>query len=77
MRTSEQTGKVKAAKEESLLLGSVVQANMEELFPGLEILSSYLFWITRDADIEILEDEASDLLASIEREVRRRRFGAG
>lgn len=77
MRTSEQTGKVKAAKEESLLLGSVVQANMEELFPGLEILSSYLFRITRDADIEILEDEASDLLASIEQEVRRRRFGAG
>jgi len=75
--TSEQTGKVKAAKEESLLLGSVVQANMEELFPGLEILSSYLFRITRDADIEILEDEASDLLASIEQEVRRRRFGAG
>ena len=77
MSTSEQTGKVKAAKEESLLLGSVVQANMEELFPGLEILSSYLFRITRDADIEILEDEASDLLASIEQEVRRRRFGAG
>ena len=68
--------KVKAARAEFLLLESLVQANLDELFPGLEILSSYLFRITRDADIEIQEDEASDLLATIEQEVRRRRFGA-
>ena len=68
--------KVKAARAEFLLLESLVQANLEELFPGLEILASYLFRITRDADIEIQEDEASDLLATIEQEVRRRRFGA-
>ncbi len=67
--------KVRAARAELLLLESLVQANLEELFPGLDILSSYLFRITRDADIEIQEDEASDLLASIEQEVRRRRFG--
>jgi len=68
--------KVKAARAEFLLLETLVQANLDELFPGLEILSSYLFRITRDADIEIQEDEASDLLATIEQEVRRRRFGA-
>ncbi len=68
--------KVKAARAEYLLLEDLVQANLEELFPGLEILASYLFRITRDADIEIQEDEASDLLATIEQEVRRRRFGA-
>ena len=68
--------KVKAGKAEFLLLESLVQANLDELFPGLEILASYLFRITRDADIEIQEDEASDLLATIEQEVRRRRFGA-
>ncbi len=68
--------KVKAARAEFLLLESLVQANLDELFPGLEILASYLFRITRDADIEIQEDEASDLLATIEQEVRRRRFGA-
>jgi len=68
--------KVKAARAEFLLLETLVQANLEELFPGLEILASYLFRITRDADIEIQEDEASDLLATIEQEVRRRRFGA-
>jgi polyphosphate kinase len=68
--------KVKAARAEYLLLEDLVQANLDELFPGLEILASYLFRITRDADIEIQEDEASDLLATIEQEVRRRRFGA-
>jgi polyphosphate kinase len=68
--------KVKPDKAEFLLLESVVQANLSELFPGLEIVSSHLFRITRDADIEIQEDEASDLLQTIEQEVRRRRFGA-
>jgi polyphosphate kinase len=68
--------KVRVERAEFLLLESLVQANLDELFPGLEILASYLFRITRDADIEIQEDEASDLLATIEQEVRRRRFGA-
>lgn len=68
--------RVKPEKAEFLLLESLVQANVGELFPGLEILSSHLFRVTRDADIEIQEDEASDLLSTIEQEVRRRRFGA-
>ena len=68
--------KVKPEKAEFLLLESLIQANLVELFPGLEIVSSHLFRVTRDADIEIQEDEASDLLATIEQEVRRRRFGA-
>jgi len=68
--------KVKAEKADFLLLESLIQANLGELFPGLEIISSHPFRITRDADIEIQEDEASDLLATIEQEVRRRRFGA-
>jgi len=68
--------KVKAEKAEFLLLESLIQANLAELFSGLEIVSSHLFRVTRDADIEIQEDEASDLLATIEQEVRRRRFGA-
>jgi polyphosphate kinase len=68
--------KVRPEKVEFLLLESLLEANMAELFPGLEILSSHPFRVTRDADIEIQEDEASDLLATIEQEVRRRRFGA-
>ncbi|MFI5198240.1 MAG: polyphosphate kinase 1 [Thermoanaerobaculia bacterium] len=68
--------KVKPEKAEFLLLESLIQENLAELFSGLEIVSSHLFRVTRDADIEIQEDEASDLLATIEQEVRRRRFGA-
>lgn len=68
--------KVRPESAEFLLLESLVQSNLAELFPGLEIVSSHAFRITRDADIEIQEDEASDLLATVEQEVRRRRFGA-
>jgi polyphosphate kinase len=68
--------KIRPEKADFLLLESLLQANLGDLFPGLEIVSSHLFRVTRDADIEIQEDEASDLLATIEKEVRRRRFGA-
>ncbi len=54
----------------------VVAANLEKLFPGLEIVVAYPFRITRDADVEIEEDEASDLLTTIEESVGLRHFGS-
>lgn len=54
----------------------VVRANLDLLFPGLEIVAAYPFRVTRDADPEIEEDEASDLLAAIEESVRERQFGS-
>ncbi|MEO6327144.1 MAG: polyphosphate kinase 1, partial [Thermoanaerobaculia bacterium] len=68
--------KILADRVEFIFLENLIQENLGELFPGLEIVSSHLFRVTRDADIEIQEDEASDLLATIEQEVRRRKFGA-
>ncbi len=56
-------------------LEQLIIANLQDLFPGLEILEAYPFKVTRNADIEIQEDEASDLLQTIEAGVRRRRFG--
>ncbi len=53
----------------------VIAANLQLLFPGFEILESYPFRVLRDADIELREDEASDLLEYIEQEVKERRFG--
>jgi len=53
----------------------VVKANLDLLFPGLKIEAAYPFRVTRDADPEIEEDEASDLLAAIEESVRERQFG--
>lgn len=56
-------------------LEDVVAANLGLLFPGHEIRESYTFHVIRDADMEIQEDEASDLLETIEQGLRQRRFG--
>ena len=53
----------------------VIRNNMDDLFPGLEVRAAYPFRVTRDADIEIEEDEAADLLAAIEQGVESRFFG--
>jgi polyphosphate kinase len=65
-----------AAQLEFLPLEQLIAANLDDLFPGMEILGCYPFRVTRDMDIDILEDEAHDLLSIVDREVRRRRFGA-
>ena len=57
-------------------LEQVIAAQLAMLFPGFDVLESYAFHVLRDADIEILEDESSDLLESIEQSLRERRFGA-
>jgi polyphosphate kinase len=56
-------------------LEEVVAANLDLLFPAMQIVAAYPFRVTRDADPEIEEDEASDLLAAIEESVRMRHFG--
>jgi polyphosphate kinase len=61
---------------EFVLLEKLVEANLDRLFPGMEILGASAFRVTRDADIEIREDEAGDLLRSMADNLRRRRFGA-
>ncbi len=50
--------------------------NLDLLFPGLHVVAAYPFRVTRDADLEIEEDEASDLLESIEESVGMRQFGS-
>ncbi|HUR95551.1 MAG TPA: polyphosphate kinase 1 [Gemmatimonadales bacterium] len=56
-------------------LEEVVGANLEALFPGIEILGWYTFRITRNTDLQIDHgDEADDLLSLIQEEVRNRRF---
>ncbi len=53
----------------------VIAAHLDKLFPGFKVWEAHPFRILRDADIELQEDEASDLLEYIEQEVRERRFG--
>jgi polyphosphate kinase len=56
-------------------IDQVIEANLDALFSGMEILEHHLFRVTRNADLAIEEDEADDLLMAIEEELRRRRFG--
>jgi polyphosphate kinase len=59
-----------------LPLEELIAANLEELFPGMDIVGWHPFRVTRDMDMEIREDEAHDLLSTVDREIRRRKFGA-
>jgi len=59
-----------------VLLEEIIEANTQSLFPGMIPGPSYRFRVTRDADIEVREEEAQDLLREIQEELRRRRFGA-
>jgi polyphosphate kinase len=52
----------------------VIAANLKSLFPGLEIVESHPFHVTRDAEVAIQELESDDLLESVEEAVWRRRF---
>jgi len=52
----------------------LIAANLESLFPGLEIVASHPFHVTRDAEVAIKELESDDLLETVEEAVWRRRF---
>lgn len=52
----------------------LIAVNLDDLFPGMEIIHHSLFRVTRDTDYDV-SDEADDLLQAVEEEVRRRRFG--
>ena len=56
-------------------LGSLISANISALFPHMKTSHCYLFRVTRDADHDIKEDEASDLLRTMQLHVRQLRFG--
>jgi polyphosphate kinase len=63
------------SKEQSFVwLEQLVTANLESLFPGMKILEAHPFHVTRDADSEIQDLEAGDLLESVEEGVWQRRF---
>ncbi len=56
-------------------LDQVIAAHLGALFPGMEIETRHAFRVTRNADLTLEEEEADDLLAAVEMELRRRRFG--
>jgi len=56
-------------------LEEIIAAHLDMLFPGLDVITSFPFRITRDADIEIEVDEASDLLTTVEEIMEQRARG--
>jgi polyphosphate kinase len=56
-------------------LEDVISAHLAQLFPGMEVLEASTFRVTRNQDVVLDEDEAENLLAALERELQRRRFG--
>jgi polyphosphate kinase len=59
-----------------VFLEDVVRANLQELFPGTMVKGAHLFRVVRDADLEIEQDEADDLLESVDRSLKELRRGA-
>ncbi len=56
-------------------LEDVMAAHLQRLFPGMEVLAVHTFRVTRNEDLEVEEDDAENLLAALEKELLRRRFG--
>ena len=71
----ERLGIADVAANNFVWLEEVVVANLDLLFPGIDIVDAFPFRVTRDADFEIEEDEAADLLSAMEEVVGQRHFG--
>jgi polyphosphate kinase len=56
-------------------LESVISSRLDRLFLGMEVEGSTLFRVTRDADLDVDDEESDDMLRAVESELRRRRFG--
>ena len=57
------------------LIEEVIEANIHSLFPRMHLGKGHFFRVTRDADVEIRDDKAADLLALMKESLRERRFG--
>ncbi|HLA13285.1 MAG TPA: polyphosphate kinase 1 [Pyrinomonadaceae bacterium] len=66
---------VKNNESTFVLLEDLIAANLSSLFPSMRVSDSHLFRVTRDADVEIRDDKAADLLGRIKESLRERRFG--
>lgn len=58
-----------------IALESIIERFLGRLYPGMEVLQTHTFRVTRNEDLEVDEDESENLLESLEKELLRRRFG--
>ncbi|TCO43452.1 polyphosphate kinase [Kribbella antiqua] len=66
---------VKVAEGRFVPLEDVIATHLGQLFPGMEVTQHHTFRVTRNEDLEVEEDDAENLLAALEKELLRRRFG--
>ena len=66
---------VKEGEHRFVLMEELIEANIHHLFVSAQLSKGYMFRVTRDADVEIREDKAADLLGLIRESLRERRFG--
>ena len=66
---------IKGARHAYVLIEDVVARHVGTIFPGVRLKGSYTFRVTRNFDIEIDEEEAEDLLQTIQQELRKRERG--
>jgi len=66
---------VKGARHAYVLIEDLVARHVGNIFPGVRLLGTYTFRVTRNFDIEIDEEEAEDLLQTIQAELRKRERG--
>ncbi|MCA9934408.1 MAG: polyphosphate kinase 1 [Anaerolineales bacterium] len=64
------------ATQKFVWVEQVIAANLDRLFPGMEVEAAYPFRVTRNTDMEIQEEEADDLLMTMEENLRQRHFGS-
>ncbi len=67
---------VQPSVQKFVLMEQVIAANLDRLFPGMKIVAAYPFRVTRNNDMEIQEEEADDLLLTMEKNLRERHFGS-
>jgi polyphosphate kinase len=66
---------VNEEKTKFTLIEELIEANIHSLFPRMHLGKGHFFRVTRDADVEIRDDKAADLLALMKESLRERRFG--
>ncbi|MDR2722750.1 MAG: RNA degradosome polyphosphate kinase [Cellulomonadaceae bacterium] len=74
-RPSAPTTSGAAARTSFVPLEDVIVQHLDHLFPGMEVVESHTFRVTRNEDVEVEEDDAENLLKAMEKELLRRRFG--
>ena len=66
---------VQVGQQRFVPMEDIISEHLRRLFPGMEVLGAHFFRVTRNEDLEVEEDDAENLLAALEKELIRRRFG--